>query len=124
MSRDGYAYGAVHPGQLFDDSGVFHVAEARAAVLVGDEHTHESELGKFLQNVAWEDLLFVPFVNVRADFFLRKLADDTFDFKKLFAVVKFHISNCRIHHGPGHVAVAAAIAMRPGLFDGIEAYER
>jgi hypothetical protein len=60
--------------QFFADKTQRDVIESRTAVLFGDAYAEQTELGHLLENFRMGFLLLVPFLDVRRDFFLRKLA--------------------------------------------------
>src|SRR2546423_5433183 len=51
-----------------------NVIKAGAAILFGNAHAEQIQLGHLAENLAMGLLLFVPFLDVRRNFFLRKLA--------------------------------------------------
>src|SRR5438309_11674511 len=57
---------------------------------MGNQHTHKSELGQFLQNVARKDLFLVPFQNMRPNFVFGEVPHDALDFEQFLAVAELH----------------------------------
>jgi hypothetical protein len=72
--RHGRRSRAVHARELLDGDNVGDVADVAPAVLLGDEHTEEAELGHFLHEIEGELLFFVQLLGDRLYLLLRELA--------------------------------------------------
>ncbi len=68
------ADGRIDAREFFDDDGVIDVAESGAAELFGKDGAQKTEPAGVFDGFEREDLLFVPFEDVRRDFGLGKFA--------------------------------------------------
>src|SRR5207302_1361115 len=80
----------VDPGQLLDGDRVRKRVGPRAAVLLGDRHPHQPELGELRHEVVGKAVLAVELRGYRRDLFLRELADGAADELVLGREVEVH----------------------------------
>ena len=62
------AHRAIHARQFLDDDAVLDVAQPRAAQILGEDGAHVAQLAQLADHFHGEDLVFVPFHDVRRDF--------------------------------------------------------
>src|SRR5207249_11423413 len=111
-----------------DNSHILRVTQSGAAVFGWNKDTKESKLTEIFKNVERERLIFVPFHDMRANFFFGEFAYDAFYFEQFFTEGEIHMKCCarsegRFDHCPRHVAIAAPIS-GPGFLYCIDTNER
>ena len=113
VRRDADADRGVDLGQLGDDDHVLDVAEAGAAVLLGEDDAEEAELARLGDDLAGELLALVDLVDDRIDLAAGELPRGLLDGALLVGQGKIHVSPPRrtgdaiAAHGPAGDAIAA-----------------
>ena len=74
MHRDGHPHPRVRPGELLEHEDVGEEVGTGAAVLLGDAHAHQPELGELREELVGEAVLAIPGGGVRDDLGLGELA--------------------------------------------------
>ena len=87
---EGDAQGGVYLGDLFHCQGIFHVAQALAAVFLGIGQADEAHLAEVFVQVHVILPSFVPLQNLGSDLFLGEFAGHLLDRKLLFVQFKIH----------------------------------
>ena len=90
MHRDGDADARVRARQLLEHEHVGEEVGARAAVLLGNAHAHEPQLGELREELAREAVLAVPLGGVRLDPLAREVAGERLDLALLRAQLEVH----------------------------------
>lgn len=67
VGSDNDPHRAIHAGKFLDDDGVFHIAEARAAVSFRNNGAHVAQPTQFADDFEGEGLRLVPLHYVRRD---------------------------------------------------------
>ena len=79
VHRDRHPHAGVRARELLEHEDVREEVGARAAVLLGDAHAHEPELGELRDQLVGEAVLAVPVGRVRHDLRLGELAGQRLD---------------------------------------------
>ena len=79
MHRDRHPHAGVRARELLQHEDVREKVRARAAVLLGDAHAHEPELGELRDQLVREPMVAVPVGGVRDDLRLGELPGQPLD---------------------------------------------
>ena len=93
MCGDDQANGAVDARDFFDGGGIFDVAEAGAAILLGEndaEKAHLRELGHDFHGKVRD---FIPLHDVRRDFAFGKFANAAAELLLFIGKVEVHVAS-------------------------------
>jgi len=75
VSRNAEGHGGIDPGQLLDHGDVLQIPEPRAAVLLGNHDSQETQLGELAPDLVRKSLRLIPFANIRPDLLLSEPTD-------------------------------------------------
>ena len=93
MRSDDQADGAVYAGDFFDGGGIFDVAEAGAAILLGEndaKKAHLRELGHDFDRKVGD---FIPLHDVGSDFTFGKFANAAAEMLLFIGKVEVHVAS-------------------------------
>ncbi len=96
MHRDGHPHARVRPGELLEHEDVGEEVGARAAVLLGNAHTHQPELGELRVELVGKTVLAVPRGRVRDDLGLGQLPRETLDLPLIRGELEVHGPDYRL----------------------------
>lgn len=91
MRGQAKSYTATYRGDLADDCDIFKVRKAGTTIRFGNEHTHQTQMPHFPEDLVGENLFFIPFHDIRPDMPGSKIAGCAAYFPGEFIGCKIHV---------------------------------
>src|SRR5579875_3438270 len=91
MRRHNERHTRIHPCELLNDNRIFDIPEARAAQLFWENRPHGAQLARLLNHLQWENLVFIPFQNMRSDLGFSEISDQVSELNLLRSEFEIHL---------------------------------